>query len=226
VKLFGGDEMKRFWILISVLVFVASAIVLTSRADNTSVKGDYVEVRTASVFAGACHYNGEVTTAGREAIMAWKFTSGNWRGADLKGLSAIAVVSADDNLSSSQATRRSEIILDQSASHDQRVAMLSAIKSRYAVSLGEIVSVRSAAINFKHEGKTYEVNSPEALIDVEAMPNDLCCRMPNLVWYEPLVQLGQRKVGYTVKALYSGQAVGEGWERSDENSAFYGNFAF
>ncbi len=218
--------MKRLWIVASVLVFSAGAIALTSRAENASVKGDYVEVRTASVFAGACHYNGEVTTAGREAIMAWKFISGNWNGADLSGLSAIAVVSADDNLSSSQATRRSEIILDQSASHDQKVAMLSAIKSRYAASLGEIISVRSAAINFKHEGKTYEVNSSEASIDVEAMPNDLCCRMPNLVWYEPLVQLGQRKVGYTTKALYSGHAVGDGWERSDENSAFYGNFAF
>ena len=103
--------------------------------------------------------------------------------------------------------------------------MLSVIKSRYAASLGELVSVRSAAINFKHEGKAYEVNSSDASIDVEAMPNDLCCRMPNLVWYEPLVQLGQRKVGYTIKALYSGHAVGDSWERSDENSAFYGSFA-
>jgi hypothetical protein len=58
------------------------------------------------------------------------------------------------------------------------------------------------------------------------MPNDLCCRMPNLVWYSPLVSLGQRKVGYTVKALYTGHTVGDNWERAGENSAFYGSFAF
>jgi hypothetical protein len=49
--------------------------------------------------------------------------------------------------------------------------------------------------------------------------------MPNLVWYSPLVPLSQRKVGYTVKALYAGHTVGENWERDGENSAFYGNFA-
>jgi hypothetical protein len=218
--------MKRFWIIALVLTFCAGAIALTSRAENSSVKGDYVEVRTASVFAGACHFNGEVTTTGRDALMAWNIASGKWNGVDLTGLRAIAVVSSDDNLSNAKASRRSEIILDQSASYAQRVALLNAIKSRYADALGEIASVRSAAISFRHEGKSYEVSSAEAAINVEAMPNDLCCRQPNLVWYDPLVQLGQRKVGYTVRALYAGHAVGDVWERAGENSAFYGSFSF
>ena len=218
--------MKRFWIVASVLAFCAAAIVVTSRAQNSSIKGDYVEVRTASVFAGACHFNGEVTTTGRDALMAWNITSGQWDEVDLTGLRAIAVISADDNLSNAAATRRSEIILDQSASHAQHVALLNAIKARYAAALGEIVSVRSAAISFKHEGKVYEVSSADAAINVEAMPNDLCCRMPNLVWYDPLVPLGQRKVGYTIKALSAGHAAGDASERAGENSAFYGNFSF
>jgi hypothetical protein len=58
------------------------------------------------------------------------------------------------------------------------------------------------------------------------MANDLCCRQPNLVWYSPLVQLSGRKVGYTLKATYSGKTVGDSWERDGENSAFYGSFAF
>jgi hypothetical protein len=217
--------MKRFWILASMLVVCAAAVAFTSQADNTSVKGDYVEVRTASIFAGACHYNGEVTTTGRDALMAWNVTSGKWNGVDLTGVRAIAVVSADDNLSNTGAGRRAEVIMDQSASHAQAVAMLDAIKSRYAEALGEIISVRSAPIKFKHEGKTYDVGSTEAAINVEAMPNDLCCRMPNLIWYSPLVSLGQRKVGYTVNAIYTGHTVGDNWERAGENSAFYGNFA-
>jgi len=218
--------MRRFWIIALVLTFCAAAIALTSRAENTVVKGDYVEVRTASVFAGACHFNGEVTTAGREAIMAWHFTSGAWNGTDLTGMRAIAVVSSDENLENATAAHRSEIVLDASASHDQKVAMLNALKAKYAVTLGQIMSVRSAPITFKHEGKSYEVASAEAAINVEAMPNDLCCKMPNLVWYNPLVQLGQRKVGYTLKAAYSGHEIGDAWERSGENSAFYGSFAF
>jgi hypothetical protein len=217
--------MRRFWIVILLGVVGVGAVGLTSQAESSSVKGDYVEVRTASVFAGACHFNGEVTTTGREALMAWNVTSGKWNGVDLTGVRAIASVSADDNLSNLQAKRRAEVIVDKSATHAQAVAMIEGIKSRYSDALGEIVSVRTAPISFKHEGKTYEVSSTEAAISVEAMPNDLCCRMPNLVWYSPLVALSQRKVGYTVKALYSGQAVGDNWERAGENSAFYGNFA-
>jgi hypothetical protein len=218
--------MKRFWMITLVLMFCGGAIALTSQAENTLVKGDYVEVRTASVFAGACHYNGEVTTAGREAIMAWSFSSGSWNGTNLTGLRAIAVVSSDENLDNATAARRSEIILDASANHDQKVAILDALKARYAGTLGEIASVRSAPISFQHEGKSYAVVSAEASINVEAMPNDLCCKQPNLVWYNPLVQLGQRKVGYTLKAAYSGHEISDNWERSGENSAFYGNFAF
>jgi len=218
--------MRRFWIIISVLIACVGAVALTSQAENTGVKGDYVEVRTASVFAGACHYNGEVTTTGRDALMAWSVTSGSWDGVDLKGMRAIAAISADDNLSNPQAVRRSELIIDKAASHAQAVAMVSAIKTRYADVLGQIISVRSAPIEFKHEGKTYEVSSAEAAINVEAMPNDLCCRMPNLVWYSPLVPVGKSKVGYTTRALYAGHTVGDAWQRAGENSAFYGSFTF
>jgi len=218
--------MRRFWIVALVLLICVGAIAFTSRAGNPSVKGDYVEVRTASVFAGACHYNGELTTTGRDALMAWNVTSGSWDGIDLTNVRAIAVVSADENLSNAQAGRRAEVIVDQSASHAQAVAMINAIKSRSAASLGEIVLVLSAPISFRHEGKSYQISSSEVGIEVEAMPNDLCCRMPNLVWYDPLIPLPQRKVGYTIKALYAGHAVGDSWQRSGENSAFYGNFSF
>jgi len=218
--------MKRFSIVAAVLITCAAAVAFTSRAADTTVKGDYVEVRTASVFTGACHFNGEVVTTGREAIMAWSFASGRWNGTNISGLKAIAVVSADENLENVSAARRSEIILDNTANHDQKLAMLEALKNKYAATLGEIVSVRSAPIAFKHEGKTYEVASADAAINVEAMPNDLCCRQPNLVWYSPLVQLSGRKVGYTLKAIYSGKAVGDTWENDGENSAFYGSFAF
>src|SRR5215471_4347107 len=155
----GGTVMKRFSIIAAVLLTCAAAVGFTSRAENTSIKGDYVEVRTASVFAGACHFNGEVVTAGREAIMAWNFAAGRWNGTDLTGLKAMAVISADENLENSKAARRAEIVLDSSASHEQKVALLEALKSRYQSTLGEIVSVRSAPITFRHEGKSYDVAS-------------------------------------------------------------------
>jgi hypothetical protein len=215
---------KGLFIAMAMLVAV-SALVFSSHAENVSIRGEYVEVRTASVFAGACHYNGEVVTTGRDAMMAWNVTSGKWQGVDLSGVRVMAIVSASSNLADGNAARQSEIIIDSQASRTQALAMTNALKEKYAASLGEIVEVRTAPISFERKGRTYAVVTNEAAINVEAMPNDLCCKMPNLVWYTPLVGLENRKVGYTAKALYSGKVVGQPWSRSDENSAFYGTFS-
>ena len=207
------------------MIVATGALVFSSQAENVSMRGDYVEVRTASVFAGACHYNGEVVTTGRDAMMAWNVTNGQWQGVDLNGVRAIAIVSADVNLAENNAARTSEIIVDANASRAQAVAMVNALKEKYAAALGTVAAVRSAPISFERNGRTYNVVTNEASINVEAMPNDLCCKMPNLVWYTPLVGLENRKVGYTSKALYSGKVIGEPWSRSGENSAFYGTFS-
>src|SRR2546430_13047224 len=113
--------MRKFW-LMGVLLALVCALAFSSQALTTNVTGDYVEVRTASVFAGACHYNGELMTTGRDALMAWHVTSGEWNGVDLTGASVVVVVSADDNLSNESAARRSEIIIDQRASHTPAAA--------------------------------------------------------------------------------------------------------
>jgi hypothetical protein len=217
--------MRKVLLMLMGVVVAASAFVFSSSAENVSVRGDYVEVRTASVFAGACHYNGEVVTTGREAMMAWNVTSGKWQGVDLTGVRVMAIVSSDSNLGDTDAARKSEIVID-SPSRSQSLAILNAIKEKYAASLGKIVKIRNAQVKFVREGKTYAVAADDAHIDVEAMPNDLCCKMPNLVWYTPLVNLENRKVGYTTNAAYSGNTVGEQWSRSGENSAFYGSFSF
>lgn len=217
--------MKRVLFAVAVMVVALCALVFSSQAENVSLRGDYVEVRTASVFAGACHYNGEVVTTGRDAMMAWNVTSGKWQGVDLSGVRALAIITADANLSENNAARSSEIIIDSSASQTQSQALLNALKVKYAATLGNVVTVRSAPIKFDHKGRTYAVAADVATINVEAMPNDLCCKMPNLVWYSPLVGLENRKVGYTVNATYSGKAIATPWSRSGEDSAFYGSFS-
>jgi len=219
--------MRRFCFAAIAISVALVALVLGSSAESISIRGDYVEVRTASVFAGGCHFNGEVTTTGRDALMAWSVISDKWNGVDLAGVRAIAVVTSDVNLSDSDAARQSEVIIDREASHAQAVAMVDALKTKYASSLGNVTAVLSAPISFDHTGKSYAVNAGRlASINVDAMPNDLCCKMPNLVWYSPLVSLSNRKVGYTSNASYAGDNLATAWQRSGENSAFYGSFAF
>jgi hypothetical protein len=217
--------MRKGLLTALAMMVAVSALVFSSQAESVGLRGEYVEVRTASVFAGACHYNGEVVTTGRDALMAWNVTSGKWQNVDLSGVRAMAIVNSKSNLSELNAARQSELIIDSAASGEQARAILSALKEKYASSLGDIVEVRNAPITFEHKDRTYTVKTDDATIDVEAMPNDLCCKMPNLVWYKPLVGLENRKVGYTINATYRGRKVSDPWSRSGENSAFYGSFS-
>lgn len=198
-----------------------------AKALLTPLRGDYVEVRTASVFAGPCHFNGELMTTGQDAICAWNIQSGSWKGIDLSGVRVMAEISASVNLSQADAVRQSELIVDRSATPAQVAAVADAIRSHYAAALGSVQSTRTASIHFAHVQKAYEVSAEGfARLSVQAMPNDECCKQPNLVWYKPLVPLIGRKVGYTVSASYASGTVTDPWDRSEENSAFYGAFAF
>jgi hypothetical protein len=191
-----------------------------------SVRGDYVEARTASVFAGACHYNGEYMSTGNDAVAAWHFTSGRWNGVDISGVRAIAAVTSDSNLADNL-PRKSELTIDSAATPAQREAVVSLIRQRYAAALGAISAVHVAPVEFRHDGSQYVVDAPGfATMTVEYMPNDECCKQPNLVWYTPLIDLTGRKVGFVDSAGYLAGNIADAWQRFGENSAFYGAFSF
>ena len=194
---------------------------------RTPLTGDYVEARTASVFAGACHSNGERQTTGRDAVLAWSFASGTLRGVDVSGGRVLAIVNADANLADADATRRSEIVVD-AANDAQADALIDALKENYAGVLGRVAQVRRAAVAFAHtEEGAYRVETAGvAGLTVAALPDKGCCRMPHLVWYQPLARIEERRVGFVAKSFYEGGAAGEAWQRQSENSAFYGTFAF
>src|SRR2546421_10524011 len=118
--------MRKLLFLGLALMVLCGLWLTDSRAEFNNLKGDYVEVRTASVFAGACHYNGELMTTGRDAVMAWRVTAGTWRGTDLAGVRAVAGVSADANLADAQAGRASEIVVDSGATEAQAEAVAAA----------------------------------------------------------------------------------------------------
>ena len=191
---------------------------------TTPVVGDYVEARTASVFAGACHYNAERVTTGRDAVLAWHVTSGAWKGTDLSGVSAMAAVSCDDNLAEPTAPRRSELVVDGSPA--QAAAFAGLLASKDGDQLGTIGTVRRGPVSFQRDGRAYQVKADAfAELSVQPMPDDACCSQPSNVWYAPLVPLAHRKVGYTEQAAYTAGTVGDAGERSDENDAFYGPFS-
>lgn len=212
--------------LIASIAVTVSAALSSKTAADTKITGDYVEARTAAVFAGACHYNGELVTTGRDAVLAWNFTGGTFRGVDLNGVRAVAAVNAKDTLGDPQAPRKWELVIDSAASTRQAEAAQALIQSKAAAQLGQLTTVRRAPISFTHGSSGYTVDAEGfAQLVVQHMTDDTCCTSPNMVWFEPLSPVQGRKVGFSELTRYSG-SISDPWQRVGENNAFYGPIAF
>src|SRR5215212_497557 len=118
-----------------ITALLAATPALLAAAGHTNISGDYVEARTAEVFAGGCIQGSEGEGAGREAILAWRVGRGQVNGVSLDGLSVVAVVAGDVNLSTHEIGGahpqkiRSAIRVDARANAAQRDALVAMVKS-------------------------------------------------------------------------------------------------
>lgn len=205
------------------------AAVRAARSEGPS--GRYVEARTVNVFAGACHYNGEATSAGREALLAWSFESGSYDGAELAGVDVIAAVASDANLDrkgvegDARETRRSIVYVDAGATEVQRQAAVKYVRELAGDALGEVLAVEPREIEVQVEGERYFAHAGEKLLlEGAALPDRECCKMPYQVWYEPLAPIDGRIVGNSQRFEWRESRLAPSFERSSQNDAFVGTF--
>ena len=182
---------------------------------SSSSGGAFVAARTASVIAGACHYGAEYTTAGREAVMAWRFDEGPAMGAVV-----VAVVAADVNLAEPQAERRS-VVYTGGPKAACAVALLEL--SERGV-LGEVVEERRGA-ELSLYGDDYVVQAGDGvLLQGALLPDRACCSMPAHVWYEPLASADPAVVGNSAVFQCEVPQLDLRFESAGENDAFVGTF--
>jgi len=216
----------RNLILAAALAGISSVAGAAPGGPRAGITGDYVEARTASVFAGACHYNGELTTTGRDAEMVWHFRSGATHGVDVSGLTVIAATTASDNLKDEAAKRRSVLFIDDRATGPQMKAVAGLLMTSYKDALGSVAAIKRAPITFARVGESFRVDAKGVgKLTVDAMPNKECCKQPNLVWYRPLVDISDRRVGFTRESGIEDSTLGVSWSKSNQNTAFYGTFS-
>jgi len=197
-----------------------------ARRADAKVTGDYVEARTASVFCGACHYNGELMSLGQDALLAWNFDGGSYHGVSLKGVRAFAAVTGNENLSLHDSAHKTQLVIDTGATSEQASAVAALIKEKCGTELGEIVQVTRAPVSFTHNDTGYVVASQGfAELNVSYRTDKSCCTMPGMVWYSPISPIDHRMVGFTESASFNG-ALTQPWSRTGEDSAFYGAIAF
>jgi hypothetical protein len=188
------------------------------------ISGIYLEARTCSIFAGPCHFNGEVMTDGRGAVLALTIQ----RGGSLEGLSVAAAVISDRNLGL-EGTRRSVVYIDSKATEEQAKGLVDLLRGRSGSGMGEIIAIRPATIELSVDGLVGDLAvsaGGDAVARVKTSGAEChACSMPGVLWYEPILKGATPSVATVQSQAFSDRVLGETWRRYEESAAFVGTFA-
>src|SRR2546421_3775145 len=143
--------MRKTLLLTTVLILAAPAALAQPPASQ-QIKGEYLETRSADVYTGSCFANGEMTTAGDEAIVAWHIQEGNWDGVSLAGLSVVGAVKAQATLGDPYGKpypAKSVLFVDREATPQQRQALINFAQEMGGELLRHVVKVADVPIDMQ-----------------------------------------------------------------------------
>jgi hypothetical protein len=207
--------------------------VVAHASDPAPVIGDYVEVRTAQVFAGGCIMGSEGEAAGREAIMAWRVARGAVNGVALDGLSVVAAVSADINLGTHElggerpTILKSVLMVDERATGAQRSALVAMARALAPAAIGGQIELRTVPVAFQRDEDEVRVHAGSARLAVATkVEHSPACGA--IKWFEPLARTAHAAIGVTRLQEWSGPGLGATWRQvsDDTRSAFFGTFSY
>jgi hypothetical protein len=218
--------MKRAITLASVIALASTVSI--AAGGKATVTGQYVEARTAEIFTGGCVMASEAETMGKQAVLAWKVDRGSVNGVSLDGLSVVAALSGDKNLGlheigGDRAVVKSALFVDERANPAQRIALV-ALAHDLTTSIGTIVSVTPAPIQFAEAGHEIRVATANVALDVDKhMTHDPSCGAQ--LWFHPLATVDQAEMAVANQHSFSGSMLGTKWSDPNKRSAFFGTFS-
>lgn len=197
-----------------------------------TISGEYLEIRTCSVYTGPCFANAETGVTGREALLAWKIDGGQHNGVELAGLKAVMAVSAAETLGHADRLEESVkavILADEKATPQQRDALVDFVKSRAGKLARNVHKVEFVAIDLKLD-QVDMVADLKAGRDVTIRTRKLakgdCVCSNEVVFYPPLTKVDNYAPAYTLEGRYAGRGLGTTWSQPDTRSAFLATFDY
>jgi hypothetical protein len=215
------------------IVLAGTTLMAAGLHNRTSLRGSYVEARTADVYTGACFANSEAGLEGNLAVFGWRVDEGAFEGVDLAGLSVVGVVKANNTLGDITGDAypvKSVLIVDERASAEQRFALTAFAKRMGGDLLQDVVRVeyQPVGIQFEndnlHSAKATLTAGKLAKIQTRALGSGDHYCSHEVTWYNPLTKLDHAMPAFTEANDYKGNALGTTWSSPGKRSAFVGSF--
>ncbi len=220
----------RFTVILSLCSLSVPAFVMAD-GQGGGISGDYVETRSAEIYAGPCISNSEVNLAGDQAILGWRINQGSWEGVPLEGLGIIAAVKAKATIGDPYGKpypAKTVLIVDERASAEQRLALEHFARSKAGELLANVVSVEAAPIHFEERGHGTIVLSGGDIVRIETRgmtEEDHLCGNAELC-YKPITALSHAMPVFSLVNQFTGKGLDVKWRIADKSSAFFGTFSY
>jgi hypothetical protein len=219
-------------------------VLSSSLAGAATIKGEYIEARTADVYTGPCFSNAEVFLTGHQAVVAWSVREGSWDGVDLAGLTVAAAIRGTTTFSEDRpGEAQAVLIVDERATPRQREALVAFARSLAGDRLRNVVDVKTTRMSLMVEADhtdtgTHDLHKmPSApkgqfwaagLAEILTRPlddSDHACGN-EVVAYPPLSKGVTVLPAYTLGHKFRGAGLNTTWDDPNCRSAFVGHFAY
>jgi hypothetical protein len=212
---------------------LGSLLAAGSALAANSVRGEYVEARTADVYTGACFANSEVGLVGELAVMGWKISKGTFNGVNLDGLAVVGAVKASATLGDVHGSAypvKSVLIIDERANAEQRLALKAFAQKMGGDLLSDVIKIEYAPVslqfadnNLHSASATLKAGNLAAIQTRPLSEKDHVCAHEE-VWYLPLTKVGHAMPAFTMTHSFKGKELGTQWSSPDKRSAFVADF--
>ncbi|MEO1984160.1 MAG: DUF1326 domain-containing protein [Fuerstiella sp.] len=222
---------QGIYMRVVILSSMILAISATAAPAADLVSGTYVEVRTCQVYTGPCFANGEVGSAGKNAIMTWKIDGGRFAGVDLAGQSVAVVVKASHTLGfkglANAETKKAIVIIGSAADAQETSALKEFALLQTGLADKEIAGVHRADIDMQFDADkvtaTVEIRDFARLITRTARKRACICSNES-AYYPPLTKLKGFVPGVTIEGEVKARRLGTRWSIPDSRTAYLGTF--
>lgn len=217
----------RAAIISSMTLFVFAAA--ASGADRLS--GTYVEVRTCQVYTGPCFANGEVGSAGKNAIMTWQINGGSFAGVDLVGQSVAVIVKASHTLGfkglGNAESKKAIVVINSTADAQEAAALKNFALLQTGIADQDVAGIHRADIQMQFDvdkiTATVQVGDFARLETRKARKGDCICSNES-AYYPPLTTLKGFVPGVTIEGDVKARRLGTRWSVPDSRTAYLGTF--
>lgn len=220
-------------------IFVTSVITLSFFTVSLfaqkapQIRGQYLETRSADVYVGQCFANGEMNTAGQEAIVAWHISEGKWDGVSLAGLTVVGAIKAQATLGDPYGKpypAKSVLLVDREATPEQRQALINFAQEMGDELLSHVIRVIDTTIDMEvateqHSSRARLQAGDVVTVETRAIGDkDHLCGNED-TFYKPLTQTAHAMPAVAMTDEYRGRDLNISWTLHNKRSAFVGTFA-